>query len=120
MSSPQLGYNLLMKNQPIWVLVNCNSDEEGEKIGKSVLQKRLASCFDIFPRKLAKYFWPPKSGKIEKAGGCLLVIETLENKYKEVAKVVKSLHSNQLPFIGYIEILGVNDKYLKWIEDETR
>jgi uncharacterized protein involved in tolerance to divalent cations len=109
-----------MKMQPIWVLINCNSDEEGEKIGGLILQKRLGSCFDIFPRKLTKYFWPPKSGEIEKAGGCLLVIETLENKYKEVAKTVKTLHSDQLPFIGYIQIHGVSNQYLKWLQGELK
>jgi len=109
-----------MTKQPIWVLVTCNSDEEGQKIGRAILQKHLASCFNIFPRKLAQYFWPPKSGKIEKARGCLLIIETLENKYKEVAKIVKTLHSDQLPFIGYLKIQGVDSKYLKWIDEELR
>jgi len=120
MSSPQLGYNLLMKIQPIWILVNCNSDDEGKRIGRVILKKRLAGCFDIFPRKLAEYFWPPKSGKVEKARGCLLVIETLENKYKEVAKEVKRLHGDQLPFIGYIEIKGVGGTYLNWLEGEIK
>jgi len=109
-----------MKNKPIWVLVNCNSVEEGEKIGRVILKKRLTGCFDIFPRKLAQYFWPPKSGKIEKASGCLLVIETLGSKYKEVAKEIKSLHSDQLPFIGYVEIQGVSNQYLKWLRGELK
>ena len=108
-----------MKNQLIWVLVNCNSDEEGEKVGRLVLQKRLASCFDIFPRKLSEYFWPPKSGKIEKAAGCLLIIETLADKYQAIVKEVKRSHSDQLPFIGYIEIKGVDQEYLSWIKEET-
>lgn len=95
-------------------------DEEGKKIGKSILQKRLAACFDTFERKLTQYFWPPKSGKIETTSGCILIIETLENKYKEVAKIVKSLHSDQLPFIGYIEIKGVSNQYLNWLQGEIK
>ena len=107
-----------MENQPIWVLVNCNADEEGEKIGRAILGKRLSSCFDIFPRKLTEYFWPPKSGKIEKAGGCLLVIETLIDKYQAVTKQVKRLHSDKLPFIGFVEIKGVSQKYFDWLKGE--
>ena len=107
------------KGGPIWVLVNCNSDDEGKKIGKEILRMRLAGCFDIFPRKLAQYFWPPKSGKTKMATGCLLIIETMANKYKALFKVVKRLHSDELPFIGYIEIKGVSKKYSSWIENET-
>ena len=109
-----------MRNHPIWVLVNCNSNEEGAKIGRAILKRRLASCFDIFPRKLTEYFWPPKSGNIEKAAGCLLIIETLADKYKKVAAEVKSLHSDQLPFIGYIQIHGVSNQYLKWLQGELK
>ena len=109
-----------MQKQPIWVLVNCNSDEEGEKIGRTVLKKHLGGCFDIFPRKLTEYFWPPKSGKIEKAGGCLLIIETLLDKYKEVTKEARHFHVDQLPFIGYIQIHGVSNQYLKWLQGELK
>ena len=109
-----------MENQPIWVLVNCNADEEGEKIGRAILGKRLGSCFDIFPRKLTEYFWPPKSDKIEKTGGCLLVIETLIDEYQDINSQVKKLHSDKLPFIGYIEIKGVSQEYLKWLKGEIK
>ena len=109
-----------MKNQPVWVLVNCNSNEEGAKIGRAILKRRLASCFDIFPRKLTEYFWPPKSDQIEKADGCLLIIETLENEFKNIASQVKKLHSDKLPFIGYIEIKGVSQEYLDWLNGEIK
>jgi len=72
----------------------------------------LASCFDIFERKLSQYFWPPKSGKIETSGGCLLIIETIGDKYDYVAKEVKKIHTDKLPFIGYVEIKNVSQEYL--------
>ena len=61
----------------IWVLVNCNSVKKADYIGKALLKKRLASCYDIFLRLKAAYFWPPKSGRIETSKGAVLAVETL-------------------------------------------
>jgi len=43
-------------SQIIWILVNCNSLKEAKLIGREILKKRLASCFDIVPRFLAAYY----------------------------------------------------------------
>lgn len=104
----------------IWILVNCNSVKEAEIIGKIILKKRLVSCFDIIPRHLAIYFWPPKSGKIETSKGATLVLETFKEKYKFVAKEVKKIHSDKLPFIGFIEIKSVAKDYINWIKGEVK
>ena len=104
--------------QAIWVLVNCNTKEEAINIGDNILKQRLGSCYDIFPRELTKYFWPPKSGKIETAKGVLIIVETLKVKYAKLHSTVKKMHGDELPFIGYIDIKGSEDSYNKWIEGE--
>lgn len=104
--------------RPIWILVNCNSKKEAEKIGREILGKRLVSCFDIVPRLLAGYFWPPKSGKIETAKGATLIFDTFKNKYAMVAKEVNKIHSDKIPFIGYFEIKGVSKEYINWMKGE--
>jgi uncharacterized protein involved in tolerance to divalent cations len=30
--------------QPVWILVNCNSKKEVEKIGREIFGERLVSC----------------------------------------------------------------------------
>lgn len=105
---------------PIWALVNCNNSEEAKNIGKAMLEQRLGVCFDIIPRELTTYFWPPKSGKLEEAKGSLLIIETLEEKYLSIKKKIEELHSDKLPFIGYITIRGTDQKYQDWIKEELK
>lgn len=106
--------------QPIWVLVNCNSDKEAKAIGDKLLKARLGSCYDVFPRKVSRYFWPPKSGKLESAKGALLVVDTFESRYKAVFKFVKKVHSDKLPFIGYVRIHGVEPAYKDWMKGELK
>lgn len=103
---------------PIWVLVNCTNFQEAKEIGDIILEKRLASCYDIILRELSTYFWPPKSGKRESGKGSLLILETLDSKYLEIRELVKKLHSDELPFIGFIKIEGTENSYREWIEGE--
>jgi len=102
-----------------WVLVNCNSKNEAERIGKKILKERLISCFDIVPRFLAAYFWPPKSGKIETSKGATLILETLKRYIQKIEKEVKKIHSDRLPFIGSIEI-QVSQEYFNWVRGELK
>ncbi len=102
-----------------WVLVNCHSIKEAEKIGYQALKERLTSCFDIFPRLKTAYFWPPKVGKIEKAKGVILVLETLKPNLKSLEKTIKKIHSDKLPFIGILEI-KVSSDYFEWVKNEIK
>ena len=107
-------------NQIIWILVNCNSLKEAKLIGTEILKKRLASCFDIIPRHLASYYWPPKSGKIETSKGATLILETFKNKYNSGVKEIKKLRNDKLPFIGFIEIKGTSKDYINWMKGELK
>lgn len=108
-------------SQVIWVLVNCNSIKEAQSIGRVALKKRLSSCFDIFSRYSTSYFWPPKTKKIETSKrAVLLVLESFEEKYKSIVKEVKKLHTDELPFIGFIEIKGVSKDYINWMREELK
>ena len=103
----------------VWVLVNCNSLSEAKMIGRACLQVRLASCFDVFKRELTQYFWPPKTGKVEQAGGALLVLETMPAYVSKLKKLIKSKHSDKLPFIGSLKI-EVEPVFARWIKGELK
>jgi len=106
--------------QIIWILVNCNSLKEAKLIGREILKKRLTSCFDIIHRQLSFYYWPPKSGKIETSKGAILILETFKNKYNPAVKEIKKLHSDKLPFIGFIEIKGTSKDFINWMREELK
>ena len=104
----------------IWVLVNCNTITEAQKIGNTILKKRLISCFDILPRHSASFFWPPKTGRIASSKGATLALETFKDKYYAVAQSVASIHGDKLPFVGFIEIHGTSGGYQNWMRGELR
>ena len=124
-------------NKVIWVLVGSTSQKEAEKIGRAILNKRLAACFGIYPRLKSLYFWPasrrlgsghsdasrggpPKSNRFEQNTGPLLILETLPKNVKIISSAVKQLHSDKVPFIGSITIDSLNPQFLKWMQGEIR
>jgi len=107
-------------NQVIWLLINCNGTEEATNIGNTLLKQRLVCCFDVYKRHLAAFFWPPKTGKIETSKGAMSVLVTFKENYNSIIQKVKKLHSDDLPFIGYVEMKGVSKEYLNWMKGELK
>jgi periplasmic divalent cation tolerance protein len=101
-----------------WVVTNCNNNKEAFRIGKQLLKERLVACFDVFSRVKTMYYWPPKSGTIEKGTGAQLVLVTLPRNYKKIQKRIKDLHSDDVPFIGAIEVEEVEPEYFAWLKGE--
>ena len=104
----------------IWVYVNSNNLKEAKNIGRMLLKERLAACYSLTAKIENIYFWPPRSGKFEANRGPMVILETLKKHYKKVVKRVKQIHSDQVPFIGYIEMNGVQKDFYKWMEGEVK
>ncbi len=122
-----------MEREIIWVTVNTNSNKEADKIGLAVLKARLCACYGIIPRIKSVYYWPtrlarkkgrlaspPKLSQIQTSKGPLLTLETLPKHYQKIIKLVKSLHSDKVPFIGQWEMDHVDPAFYNWLKGEIR
>jgi uncharacterized protein involved in tolerance to divalent cations len=113
-----LGMITMQDREIIWVVVNTNSTKEADKIGLACLKRRLCACYGMIPRIKSVYYWPPKKSKIEKSKGPLLTLETLPKHYNKIIKLVKSLHSDKVPFIGQWEMENVQKDFYNWLKNE--
>lgn len=102
----------------ILIYITCNNEEEAQKIGKHLLEKRLCGCFNIINGMHATYWWPPKSDKIEESNETILIVKTLENKFDEIEKEVLKVHSSDTPCLIAIPAVNVAKKYFEWIKGE--
>lgn len=106
-----------MKNM-IVIYVPCVDLSEAKKIGTHVMQKRLAPCYNILQNTYSSAFWPPKTGKIEEVSGVVLLIKSIEEKFPEIEKEVKSLHSDTNPCIFSLPVSNVSEDYYNWLLSE--
>ena len=97
------------------VITTCKEKDE-EKIINALLSSRLAACINSCSIK-STYIW---KGNIEKDEEKLLFIKTKREKYKEVEKKIKEVHSYEVPEIICFKIEEGNENYLKWIDEVVR
>lgn len=92
--------------------ITTKNKSEAKKIGKILLQERLAACINIFDNMQSMYWW---KGKIEEANETVLVAKTTKKLFPKVSKKVKSIHSYSVPCILQLEVKDGNKEYVKWL-----
>jgi len=95
-----------------FIYITAPSMEEAEKIAKTLLEKKLAACVNIFPIK--SYFW--WEGKIESATEFALIVKTRSEKFRAVRDEVKAMHSYSIPCICAVNIEKGLKEFLDWID----
>lgn len=100
----------------IMVYTTCKNDREAHVIAKSLLQKRLVACANVFP--VNSLFW--WKGKIEETVEKAIIMKTKKKNFENVRKEIKRLHSYETPCIVAINIYNADSDYLKWLKEEVR
>jgi periplasmic divalent cation tolerance protein len=100
----------------IVVFVTCGSEEEGLKIANALVEGRLAACVNLISPIRSIYRW---EGKIWNEKEWLLIIKTQQDRFGELEKKVRSLHSYSVPEIIGLPITEGSSAYLNWIRENT-
>ena len=99
----------------ILIYITFPNKQEAKKIGRILIEKRLAGCVNMFPVE-AIYQW---KGKITEEKEVVLIAKTFEKNFSKIEKLVKKLHSYETPCILAIPVNKVSKNYLNWIKKET-
>ena len=91
--------------------------EEARRIGKALVDERLAACANIVPGLESIYRW---QGEVVEDKEILLVLKTRAELVEAAIAKVKELHSYTCPCIVALPILTGNPAYLDWLGAETR
>jgi periplasmic divalent cation tolerance protein len=103
--------------EPIFVYVTCQDREEALRIGKAVVEQRLAACANVVDGMESVYWW---QGKLESSKECILIFKSQKASLDALTEAVKKRHSYSLPCVVALPILGGNGDYLSWIDQEMR
>jgi periplasmic divalent cation tolerance protein len=90
--------------------------DEAEKIGKVLVENRLAACVNVFPFMQSMYMW---KGSLEKAQESVIIAKTTEKLKDRLVEQVKKSHSYECPCVLFLPVAGGNPEFLRWIEEET-
>ena len=95
----------------IFIYTTCQNIDEAKKIGKMVVEKKLAACVNIWPIN-SIYFW---ENELKENGEAVLLIKTIEVKLQAIEDLIQSNHSYSIPCIAVIDIRRINRPYKEWM-----
>ena len=105
-----------MVKKYIIVQTHTNKKQVCEDISSSLIEKRMAACVNIYPAVLSTFRY---NNEVVEDSEYLIHVKTTSEKFTEIRKIIERLHNYETPEIISLEILEDNEKYLKWIQDET-
>jgi len=99
------------------VLVTAKDKKEAQKIAAGLIKRKLAACVNMVDKVGSMFFW---AGRIDRSKESLLMIKSKKEKLPKIIKLVKSLHSYEVPEIIAIPIIAGDKPYLRWIDAALR
>jgi len=101
----------------VQVLTTAGSEEEAERIGTALLERRLAACVQALGPITSRYRW---QGKLEEASEWQCLAKTEASLYEEVEAAIRAVHSYEEPEILAIPVLAGSRGYLDWVSASLR
>ena len=98
------------------VFVTAPSKEEALRIAESLVSERLAACVNLVGAIESIYRW---EGKVSRDNETLMIIKTTDERYPQLERRVKELHSYTTPEVIAYRIERGSDDYLRWLREST-
>jgi periplasmic divalent cation tolerance protein len=95
------------------VISNCAPEESG-RLARALVSEGLAACVNILPGTRSVYRW---EGELCDDAEHTLMIKCAAERYEEMARRLRELHSYDVPEIVALEPTDVLGDYADWVRD---
>lgn len=103
-------------NNELIIFVTASGSEEASRIASLLVEERLAACVNIISSIESVYRW---QGKVTRDTETLMIIKTTGERYAELERRVKELHSYTTPEVIALKIESGSKAYLDWLREST-
>ena len=98
------------------VLTTVSSEDEGVKLVKELLERRLIACGTLLPAARSIYRW---QGKTADERETMIVLKTRSARVEALQNAFAELHPYKVPELLALSVDSGLDKYVEWINGET-
>ena len=98
------------------VLVTASGDEEARRIGRALVDERLAACVNVIGPIASIFRW---KDRVQEESEHLLVVKARRADVQRLAARVRALHSYEVPEVLALDVVGGAAPYLDWVRDST-
>ena len=105
-------------DSPVLLIVTASDRSEAERIGETLVQKRLAAHGSVVPM-IHSFFHG--DGQLQRRHEALLLLKTSAARSGEAqAELKAALHSYENPDILEVKVSGGSSAYIEWLLEEVR
>lgn len=94
------------------VLCTCPDPETARRLGRMLVDGRLAACVNVVDGLSSVYRW---KGAVQEDSEALMLIKTSDERYRDLEAAIVEHHPNELPEIIAVQIERGLEDYLDWI-----
>lgn len=94
------------------VLTTASSRDEAERLGRILVEERLAACATLMPGAESIYRW---EGKLESDAETLLLLKTEAGRLDQLEARLHALHSYTTPEFLVLRVDSGSRAYLEWL-----
>lgn len=98
------------------VLTTAANAEDGRKLGRALVEEKLAACATVVPQVESIYRW---RGQIETAGEALVLLKTEAAKLEALEQRLHQLHTYQTPEFLVLKVERGSAAYLEWLRQSV-
>jgi len=99
------------------VLTTTVSAEEAARLGRALVEERLAACATLIPAVQSTYRW---KGEIESSTETLLLLKTGPAQLAALEARLRELHSYETPEFLVLKVDAASQPYLEWLQVSLR
>jgi periplasmic divalent cation tolerance protein len=98
------------------VLSTVASLEDGERVARALVDRRVAACVNVLPGLTSFYRW---EGEVQRDEERLLVIKTRTDRFEELRSALVALHPYEVPEVVALPITAGHAPYLAWLDESV-
>ena len=99
------------------VLTTATTPEEAARLGRTLVEERLAACATSIPGAESIYHW---QGQVETATETLVLLKTTQDHLAALETRLHELHSYDIPEFLVLPVESGSRRYLHWLHECLR
>ncbi len=100
----------------VMVYMTAGDKNEARKIGRHLVETKLAACANIIDNMNAMYIW---QGQFQDDQEAVIIAKTTQDKVSDLIEAVKALHSYEVPCIVTLPISDGYPGFLDWVAEQV-
>ena len=90
--------------------------DTAQRIGRALVERRLAACVNILPGVQSMYWW---DGAVQSESETAFLAKTAAGRYEALQACVLEMHPYEVPCIVALSLDRGHEPFLRWIVEQS-